>query len=106
MEHKKNLDIAALLALISISATQAVAVASETTDKRTSSNGTMWIAENKAGSAKGADSACGKGSCGADMKGAAAAADKHAKESKSEPSKSAAKTKAPAASDKTKKSAK
>jgi uncharacterized low-complexity protein len=69
-------ELTALLAFLGITSTGAATAAD--TEKSSQKKGPMFIAEKKTGTKKGGASACGKGSCGTDKKGAAAAKQKHA----------------------------
>jgi uncharacterized low-complexity protein len=79
MERISKSDITAILALVGISS-GGFAI-SQPAHAGTAKNQTnpMFVAENKAPAGKGKDSACGKGSCGTDDKGAAAAKKAHSK---------------------------
>jgi len=96
--NKPELAVA-LLATLSIASGTALTLTGEAIAK-SSNTGTMFIAEKKTETAKGKDSACGKGSCGKDTKGATAAKAKHKKAAAKTTTKSkpaAAESKAPAA---------
>jgi uncharacterized low-complexity protein len=103
MERISKSEITAILALIGLSS--AAAGSAQLVAQAHDANH-MFVAEKASPASKSKDSACGKGSCGTDDKGAAAAKKAHAGKSTG---KSAAKTsktsspeaKKPAASDNT-----
>lgn len=99
MERSKKNEIQALLAVLGI-AGLGCSVAAPPVHAASCDNG-MLIAEKPTGSSKGKEMACGKGSCGVDEKGAAAAKAKHeSKKAAESTAKPAVKTKTKA-SDKT-----
>ena len=78
MALRKFDQLTALMALLGIASSTSLAGASEPAKTQGGSD-SMKVSETKAGAKKGADSACGKGTCGKDTKGAAAAKSKHSK---------------------------
>ncbi|HEY9775027.1 MAG TPA: hypothetical protein V6C81_14785 [Planktothrix sp.] len=74
-------EITALMALIGITGGMTSAQLSAAASDLQNSN-PLYVAEKTAPAGKGKDSACGKGSCGVDKKGAAAATKAHAGKSK------------------------
>lgn len=103
MELRNGLDKTAVLALISIALSSNAAMAADSSAKRSATGPGFKIAEKGAGGGKGADSACGKGSCGTDKKGADAALKKHAHATgKGAGKESTSKEKASGATDKSK----
>lgn len=86
MNRGSKVDVTALVAMIGIAAgTHCNAASAEKTRKANANP--LLVAEQKA-TKKGTDSACGKGSCGVDQKGAASAKQLHSKKTTSKETKS------------------
>lgn len=74
----KRLSRNEVLALLAIAGVAGGTGGVSASDNTTSNISPMGVVEHPSMSRLGSDSACGKGSCGADDKGAAAAKKKHA----------------------------
>lgn len=78
MDRASKLELTALLTALGI-ASGTIGTTCQPAISQTNEKGPLYVAEKKTDSAKGSDSACGKGACGKDDKGAAAAKSKHKK---------------------------